>query len=181
MSGAEDPASSIRTAVSADLPELQRIFRSASLSNPGDSGALLSRPEFLHFAGEGIAAGRTRVAVAGPVDAGPILGFATVTVGDAGEPELEDLFVDPRWQRRGVARRLVEDAVQALRASGHHRLWVTGNPHASAFYAAAGFVGSEAVATELGPGLRLHLDLRRPPPPGGKPHGGKPHGGMPLR
>ncbi|MGV1009900.1 MAG: GNAT family N-acetyltransferase, partial [Dermatophilaceae bacterium] len=89
---------------------------------------------------------------------GTILGFATVTVGDVGEPELDDLFVDPQWQRRGVAWRLIQHAVQTVRESGRQRLWVTANPHASVFYAAVGFLGSERVATQLGPGLRLHLD-----------------------
>jgi GNAT superfamily N-acetyltransferase len=88
-----------------------------------------------------------------------ILGFATVTVGDVAEPELDDLFVDPQWHRRGDARRLIDDAAQTVRQTGRQRLWVTGNPHASAFCAAVGFVGSEPVATELGPGLRLHLDI----------------------
>ena len=111
MSGAGELVATIRTAVPADLPELQRIFRSASLSNSADAPLLLARPEFLQFAGEGVFAGRTRVAVAGLGGVETILGFATVTAGDVGEPELDDLFVDPRWQRRGVARRLIEDAV----------------------------------------------------------------------
>jgi GNAT superfamily N-acetyltransferase len=158
MSGVEDPVS-IRTAVPSDQPELQRIYRSASLSNPGDAPLLLARPEFLDFAGEGVAEGRTRVAVTGIQGMETMLGFATVALGDLGEPELEDLFVDPAWRRRGVARLLVEDAAETVRRSGHGRLWVTGNPHAAAFYAAAGFVGSETVATELGTGQRLHLDV----------------------
>jgi GNAT superfamily N-acetyltransferase len=159
MSGVQGPVSAIRTAVPADLPELQRVFRAASLSNPGDAPALLARPEFLLFAGEGVAQGDTRVAVAGAEGEGTVLGFATVTVRGAGEPELDDLFVDPRWQRQGVARRLVEDAVGTVRASGQQRLWVTGNPHAVAFYRAVGCVGDEPVATDLGAGLRLHLDV----------------------
>ena len=86
LSGVEDPVSTIRTAVPADLPELQRIFRSASLSNPGDAPLLLARPEFLQFAGEGVVQGRTRVAVTCDEGRGAILGYATVTVGDGGEP-----------------------------------------------------------------------------------------------
>lgn len=81
--------------------------------------------------------------------------FATVDLGEQGEPELDDLFVEQQWQRQGVARRLVEDAVETLRVSGHERRWVTGNPHASAFYAAVGFVGTDR-DTGLGRGLRLH-------------------------
>ncbi len=159
MSGVDEPVTTVRTAVPADLPELQRIYRSASLSNSRDAPVLLARPEFLHFAGEGLEEGRTRLAVADVEDMETALGFATVTVGAVGEPELDDLFVEPRWHRRGIARRLIADAVETIRASGHHRLWVTGNPHAAAFYEAVGFVGSELVDTELGPGLRLHLDV----------------------
>jgi GNAT superfamily N-acetyltransferase len=159
MSGVRDPVRAIRTAVPTDLPELQRIFRSASLSNPGDAPLLLARPEFLVFAGESVAQGDTRLAVAGAQGQGTILGFATVTMRSAGEPELDDLFVDPRWQRHGVARRLIEDAIQTTRTSGQQRLWVTGNPHALAFYTAVGFVVDDQVATDLGAGLRLHVDV----------------------
>jgi GNAT superfamily N-acetyltransferase len=159
MRDAADPECTVRAAVLEDLPELQRIYRAASLSNPGDAPRLLARPEFLHFAGDGLVEGRTRVAVTSIDGVEVVLGLSTVAMGDSGEPELEDLFVDPRWQRRGVGRRLVDDAVQLLRSAGCDRLWVTGNPHASAFYRAAGFVGSESIATEFGPGLRLHLDI----------------------
>ena len=159
MSGVEEYAGTIRTAVQADLAELRRIFRAASLSNPGDAPMLLGRPEFLEFAGQGVGEGRTRVAVTGSGGAETILGFATVTLSDDREPELDDLFVDPQWRRRGVARRLIEDALETVRNHGGHRLWVVGNPHAVAFYSAVGFVGSERVVTELGEGLRLHLDL----------------------
>ena len=155
MTGAAVPALTIRPAVPADLPELRRVFRAASLSNPADAPLLLTHPEFLHFTGEGVPEGRTRVAEA----AGWIVGFATVTEVDGGDVELEDLFVDPPWHRRGVARSLVVDAVEALRGSGRRRLWVVGNPQALAFYRAVGFIGGDAVATELGAGLRLHLDV----------------------
>lgn len=159
MTGLEGPALTIRTAVLADLPELRRVFRAASLSNAGDAPLLLAHPEFLHFTGSGVATGRTRVAEGGVQGAGRILGFATVADVGAGDGELEDLFVDPLWHRRGIARRLLRDAVEALRESGPRRLWVVGNPQALAFYRAVGFTGGESVPTELGAGLRLHLDV----------------------
>jgi GNAT superfamily N-acetyltransferase len=149
----------IRTAVEGDRPELQRIFRAAALSNAGDAPMLLARPEFLVFAGEGVAEGRTLVALAGPPDDDRLAGFATVATGPDGEPDLEDLFVDPDRRRRGVARHLVRRIADAAREAGHRRLWVTGNPHALAFYRAAGFVEVDEVATELGPAPRLSLDL----------------------
>ena len=150
----------IRTAVAADLPALQRIYRAASLSNAGDAPMLLARPEFLVFTGDGVADGRTLVALAGPPDEDRLVGFATVAAGPDDEPELEDLFVDPDRRRRGVARQLVRRVADAARDAGHRRLWVTGNPHALPFYLAVGFVEVEPVATELGgAGLRMSLDL----------------------
>ncbi|MBT9255285.1 GNAT family N-acetyltransferase [Phycicoccus sp. KQZ13P-1] len=146
----------VRTAVWPDLHDLRRIYRAAALSNSGDVDALLTRPEFLEYEGTAVGAGTTRVAQRQHAGVLLIVGFATVSLGEHGEPELDDLFVDPPWQRHGVALRLVEDAADRLRGSGHTRLWVTGNPHASAFYRAAGFVGTGRVETELGPGLRLH-------------------------
>ncbi len=151
-----EPAPAIRTAVPADLPALQRVYRAASLSNAGDAPKLLARPEFLHFKGERIASGRTLVALAGPPGSEHIAGFATVT----GDAELEDLFVDPDFRRRGLARHLVERVAALARDAGHPRLWVIGNTHALAFYLAAGFVQTGEVTTELGPGLRMCLELR---------------------
>jgi GNAT superfamily N-acetyltransferase len=151
----------IRTAVAADLPALQQVYRAASLSNTGDAPMLLARPEFLVFTGEGIAGGRTLVALAGPPGKARIVGFATVAAGQADDPELEDLFVDPGWHRRGVAGHLIRQIVNAARDAGHRRLWVTGSPYALAFYLAVGFVQIDEVSTELGTGLRMSLDLSR--------------------
>jgi GNAT superfamily N-acetyltransferase len=145
----------IRAAVAADLPALQQVYRAASLSNAGDAPILLARPEFLVFAGDGIAGGRTLVALAGPPHDGRVVGFATIADGS----ELEDLFVDPGWRRRGLARHLVRKIADVAREGGHRRLWVTGNPHALAFYLAAGFVPVDQISTELGTGLRMSLDL----------------------
>jgi GNAT superfamily N-acetyltransferase len=151
----------VRTAAPADLPELQRIYRAASLSNRGDREALLANPEFLVLAGDGVEAGRTRVACA---DDGRLLGFASTVAATAGgadgELELEDLFVDPAWMRRGVARLLVQDAVRTARDGGFSRISVTGNPHALAFYLAVGFVEVGRQDTALGAAApRLQLDL----------------------
>jgi GNAT superfamily N-acetyltransferase len=158
MNDRNEPALAIRTAVAADLPALRRVYRAASLSNAGDAPKLLARPEFLTFAGDGVAAGRTRVAVAGPAAGGQVVGFATVVMGGDGL-ELEDLFVDPGWRRRGIARRLVVDVATTARQAGHGHLWVIGNAHAAEFYRAVGFVQTGRVATELGTGLRMRLDL----------------------
>jgi ribosomal protein S18 acetylase RimI-like enzyme len=148
----------IRTAVAADLPELQRVFRTASLSNADDAPLLLARPEFLVFAGDGIQAGMTRVVVDASAPDGQVLGFATVVTDDQGEPDLEDLFVDPPCQRRGIASELVLDAVRTAREAGRAHLFVTANPHALAFYTSVGFVDVGPATTELGAGRRMRRD-----------------------
>jgi GNAT superfamily N-acetyltransferase len=148
----------IRTAVTADLPELQRVYRAASLSNEGDAPLLLARPEYLVFSGDGVSEGRTRVEVE---DAdGGVLGFATVATDQRGDLHLDDLFVDPDRRRRGTARRLVLDAMTRAREDGHDELFVIANPHAAAFYDAAGFVDVGPADTELGTGRRMRLVIR---------------------
>jgi hypothetical protein len=54
---------------------------------------------------------------------------------------------------------LILDVVAFAKTIGAGRIEVTGNPHASAFYAAVGFVGDEEVGTDFVTGYRLHLDF----------------------
>lgn len=145
----------LRTAGADDLPALRDVFRRASLGTPGDAEVLLAHPEVLVLPDTGVLAGRTRVAT---TDEGTVVGFATV-LGDGPVRELEDLFVDPGVQRRGIGAALVADAVTRARADGATRLVVTGNPHAAPFYERVGFVRLGEVATQLGPGIRMHRDL----------------------
>jgi GNAT superfamily N-acetyltransferase len=145
----------IRDAVPADLAELREVYRASSLSNEGDRENLLANPNALEFPGIAAGDGRTRVAVAAD---GRIAGFATSLIaGDA--VELDDLFVDPGWMRRGIGRALVADAAAIARQWGASRIEVTANPHALAFYRQAGFVAGHEVQTRFGPGTRMHLDV----------------------
>jgi GNAT superfamily N-acetyltransferase len=152
----------VRAAGPGDIAELQRIYRAASLSNAGDRDALLRQPEYLVFTGSGIEDGRTLVAL---VDERPV-GFASTADGDSTDLELEDLFVDPTWQRRGIARQLIAAVAGQARARGAKSLLVTGNPHAEAFYLSVGFVQFGEKLTELGSGPRLRLDLASDPAEG---------------
>lgn len=144
----------IRTAGAQDLPALQDVFRRASLSNADDVDALLTHPEVLVFAGDHVDAGRTRVATRD----GQVVGFATAQRTDDGY-ELDDLFVDPDWMRRGVARLLVGDAVSSARSDGVTRIDVTANPHAAQFYESVGFVSDGPVETLFGAATRMHLTV----------------------
>ena len=76
-----------------------------------------------------------------------------------GAIELEDLFVDPDWRRRGIATALVGHIVDVLRARGVRCLEVTANPHAQGFYAAAGFVDCGVAETAFGPSPRKRLTI----------------------
>jgi GNAT superfamily N-acetyltransferase len=145
----------IRLGVPADLPAAMGVYRRASLSNAGDRDNLLAHPEFLILGPEGLAEGRTYVAE----EDGSVVGFATWAEAD-GSIELEDLFVDPGWRRRGIAAALVSRIVDVLRARGAECLEVTANPHAREFYSAAGFTDCGVAETEFGAAPRMRLAIR---------------------
>ena len=145
----------IRLGTLADLPAAAGVYRRASLSNAGDRDNLLAHPEYLILRPEGLAEGRTYVAE----EEGSVVGFATWARAD-GVTELEDLFVDPAWRRRGLATALVSRIVDVLRAQGVRCLEVTANPHAQGFYRAAGFIDCGTAETEFGAAPRKRLTIR---------------------
>ena len=145
----------IRDAVLADMDALTDVYRRSSLSNEGDRALIAAHPEFLVFSDVSVRAQRTRVAVDGD---GHVLGFATTLVtGDV--DELEDLFVDPDWMRRGIASDLIADLARRARDRGAARIEVTANEHASAFYQHVGFLQDGEAQTQGGPQPRMHLEL----------------------
>ena len=142
----------IRVGAPADLPAATDVYRRASLSNAGDRDNLLAHPEHLILGPEGLAEGRTYVAE----EEGSVVGFATWAEA-GGTIELEDLFVDPGWRRRGIATALVTRIADILRAQGVKCLEVTANPHARAFYSAAGFIDCGVAETDFGAAPRMGL------------------------
>jgi GNAT superfamily N-acetyltransferase len=139
-----------------DLDAVSGVYRRASLSNPSNRDLLLAHPEYLVLEPAGLAEGRTYVA---EQDAA-IVGFTTWADAEDGGTELEDLFVDPAWMRRGIATALLNRVVDVLRSRGVDALEVTGNPDALAFYHAAGFVDIGTDQTAAGSAPRLSLRLR---------------------
>jgi N-acetylglutamate synthase-like GNAT family acetyltransferase len=152
------PVISIRDAERADVPEIGAVYRRSSLSNEGDRAALLQHQEVLEYDPVAVTEHRVRIAV---VD-GRLVGFATLRPeGRSGE--LEDLFVDPDWMRRGIGRALVLDAVDTARRQGLMRIDVTANPHALEFYERVGFRPEGITETPFGPGHRMTVSV----PPAG--------------
>jgi GNAT superfamily N-acetyltransferase len=145
----------IRLGTPDDLPGAAAVYRRASLSNAGDRDNLLAHPEFLILGPAGLAEGRTYVAE----EDGTMVGFATWAQA-GGAIELEDLFVDPGWRRRGIATALVSHIVDVLRARGAQCLEVTANPHAQGFYSAAGFIDCGVAETDFGAAPRKRLAIR---------------------
>jgi GNAT superfamily N-acetyltransferase len=144
----------IRLGTSADLAAATSVYRRASLSNAGDRDNLLAHPKYLILGPEGLAEGRTHVAE----EDGSLVGFAT-WIETAGTIELEDLFVDPGYMRRGIAAALINRIVEVLRARGVERLEVTANPHALGFYRAVGFIDCGVAETEFGAAPRMELAI----------------------
>jgi GNAT superfamily N-acetyltransferase len=141
----------IRRAVMADMEQLQGVFLRASLSNDNDREPLLAHPQWLVVSDARIQDGRMRAAV-DHRDA--VVGFASYQITD-GVAELEDLFVDPPWMRRGVGAALVLEIAELLRLLDFERLEVTANPHAMAFYQHMEFVFDHMVETEFSEAPRM--------------------------
>jgi hypothetical protein len=151
-------APTIRTAITSDLRALQRVYRAASLSNPGDAPHLVAHPEYLVFTGDGIADGRTRLAESASRRRERSWGsrpwFLDLTAGS-------NLTTSSsiRSFSAGGRRALIADAVESARAAGYRRLSVVANPHAAAFYSAVGFVAGDLVTTTLGAGTCMDRTL----------------------
>jgi GNAT superfamily N-acetyltransferase len=144
----------IRPVDAGDAAAMADVFRRASLANDGDRAALLAHPEVLEIEADALA-GST---VAADDTDGTVIGFIRLVYGD-GTAELEDLFVDPGWMRRGVATALVRHEADVARRAGITRVDLTANLHALAFYESVGFVRDGDEQTRFGPAARMRLDL----------------------
>ena len=89
---------------------------------------------------------------------GRIIGFATLAPIE-GCGELEDLFVDPKWMRRGVGRALIDDAVRMALSQRLSCIEVDANPAALAFYQRMGFAAIGDAILAYGTGVRMRLGI----------------------
>lgn len=145
----------IRDAVVSEQKQLEALQWRASLANAGDREALLAHPDAIQLPIDQIAAGTVFVSERD----GVIAGFASVLPRPDGNVELDGLFVDPEVRRCGVGRSLVDHCAEIARAQGSAALCVIGNPHASDFYTACGFIVVGVTETRFGPGLLMRKTL----------------------
>jgi GNAT superfamily N-acetyltransferase len=116
---------------------------------------LAAHPDAIEVSARAIREGRTRVVCA---RGGALVGFSVVEPVRDGAVELDGLFVEPGWMRRGAGRLLVEDVIAAARHQCATRIDVTAGP-AAGFYEKLGFERGEAVATRFGQAIRMSLSL----------------------
>ena len=149
----------IRDAQTSEVEVLEDVQRRASFVWEEYRDDLLAHPEVIDVPVHDIQAGNVRVAV-GSVR---VIGFASLIPGRGdGAAELDALFVDPAFMRRGIGRALFDDALALARSRGCRRIEVTANPRALEFYVKMGFVDDGIEQTQFGPGLRMHIDVRGP-------------------
>jgi GNAT superfamily N-acetyltransferase len=148
----------IRLARAHEQRALEDLQRRASLANPGDRALILAQPGLIELPLVQIEQGQVWVAERG----GQALGFAVLLPRDDGQPELDGLFVDPAHWQQGLGRCLVQHVTGIARTWPQaHTLHVVGNPHATAFYEACGFVLAGQLQLPHGSGaLWWQLPLR---------------------
>ena len=142
---------SIRPAREEEQATLEALQWRASLGNEADRDALLANPDAIALPLDQIRQGLVLVA---EVEGNPA-GFAALLPRADGDVELDGLFVDPTWQRRGIGNALVDHSTAFARDRGATALHVVGNPHAEAFYRSTGFRLMGTQATRFGPGLLM--------------------------
>ena len=146
-------AVTIRLARTSEREELEGLQLRSSVHDPQYRAQLAAHPDAIHLPADQITGGLVRVAERN----GAVVGFAVLLERAADACELDGLFVEPASMRRGVARRLVEDAKRIARERGATRIEVVANPQALAFYEAVGFTSAGESQTRFGPAPRMSL------------------------
>lgn len=129
-----------------DLKELQHR---SSRALPEYREQLDANPEAIYLPLEQIERGEVVVAEG----VGGVAGFAVILIGQD-SAELDGLFVEPNFWRRGVGTVLVEIAAHEARQAGLS-LTVVAAPAARGFYEKCGFSVEGDAETRFGPALRM--------------------------
>ncbi|GLQ57586.1 GNAT family N-acetyltransferase [Devosia nitrariae] len=144
----------IRPARAEERHELIELQRRASLMHEAYREALTAHPEAVDLPAAQIDDGSVLVAELGARLAGFI-----VMLPNGAEVEVDGLFVEPGFWRRGIGRVLMAAGEAEARPLGVARLSVIAAPEAEAFYAACGFVTTGPESTPFGPAIRMRKTL----------------------
>ena len=136
---------------------LEDLQRRSSMDGPAYRAQLAAHPDAIELPASQIAAGLVRVAERD----GVVVGFSVLLAASAGACVLDGLFVEPRVMRRGIGRRLIEDAARIALERGATRIEVVANPQAVPFYESVGFVASGHADTRFGPAPRMVCEIQR--------------------
>jgi GNAT superfamily N-acetyltransferase len=132
----------IRVAAAADLPAVLQIYAQPAVDDgetlPADTAQALLQ-KFAAYPSY-----RLYVACLGSEVIGTFALLIMDNLAHLGRPSaiVEDLAVDPRFQRRGVGRRMIEFALAQARAAGCYKLTLSAAAHrreAHEFYESLGF------------------------------------------
>jgi GNAT superfamily N-acetyltransferase len=140
----------IRPARTEERLELEGLQRRASLALDEYREDLLAHPDAIDLPAAQIERGEVLVAEIED----RVVGFATI-VGSEGTAELDGLFVEPGFWRRGIGSAMVEAATHEARRKGLSLLTVVAGPTAKDFYLSCGFSVEGPAETRFGPAIRM--------------------------
>ena len=125
----------VREARAAECAALTELAMRAKASWGYDADFMAACRAELTLTPEKLAAWRVWVAEA----EGEVAGMIALSL-EGGEAELEDFFVEPRFQGRGVGAALMAAFLTAAREAGAARIGVDADPNAEPIYARFGVV-----------------------------------------
>jgi len=140
----------IRPARPEERLDLEELQRRASLALNEYREQLEANTDAIVLPAEQIERGQVLVA---ELD-GRIAGFAAI-LADQDSAELDGLFVEPEFWRRGIGAALVDAAIHEARRWGLSLLTVVANPSAREFYERCGFTAEGITKTQFGPALKM--------------------------
>jgi GNAT superfamily N-acetyltransferase len=144
-----DDGITVRKARADEAGALTELAMRAKASWGYDDAFMAACREELTLTPEKMANWQVWVAEAG----GEIAGMVALSVG--GVAEVEDFFVEPAFQGRGVGAALMAELTAAARAAGAQVLEVDADPNAEAIYAKLGFETFGTSPSGSIPGRRL--------------------------